>query len=153
MPGPVTRRVVTGHDAAGKSVITSDGAISGERGTLIWTTLGFPVNNADPADGGQRQIGIALTDGSVCWIIEIPPGAQPFMHRTHTVDYDIVLAGEVDMELDGGESVHLKTGDVVVQRGTNHAWVNRGDQPCRMASVLIDARPVEIDGKVLDGIA
>jgi mannose-6-phosphate isomerase-like protein (cupin superfamily) len=130
----------------------SDGVVSGERGTLIWTTDTAPVDNLDPTDGGQRQIGIALKGGTVCWILEIPAGGQPFMHRTNTVDYDIVLDGEVDMELDGGEVVHLKPGDVVVQRGTNHAWVNHGDKPCRMAAVLIDAAPVEIAGRTLDAI-
>ena len=61
------------------------------------------------------------------------------MHRTKSIDYAIILQGEIDMLLDDGE-VHLKAGDILVQRGTSHAWVNRGDKPCRIAFVLIDAK-------------
>jgi uncharacterized cupin superfamily protein len=61
------------------------------------------------------------------------------MHRTRTVDYAVILSGEVDMLLDDSE-VHLNAGDVVIQRGTNHAWVNRGNAPCKVAFVLIDAQ-------------
>ena len=67
------------------------------------------------------------------------PPSHPLMHRTRTVDYVIVLSGEIDMILDTG-TVRLKTGDVVVQQATNHAWVNRGTVPCRLAVVMIDAR-------------
>jgi len=69
----------------------------------------------------------------------IVEGARhPFMHRTESVDYAIVLEGEIDMLMDESE-VHLKAGDVVIQRGTNHAWANRGDMLCRIAFILIDA--------------
>ena len=63
---------------------------------------------------------------------------NPGMHTTVTIDYGIVLSGEIDLELDCGE-VHLKAGDVVVQRGTRHAWRNRGTEPCRMAFILISS--------------
>lgn len=66
------------------------------------------------------------------------PPRHPYIHRTRTVDYAIVLSGEIDMMLDNSE-IHLKTGDVVIQQATNHAWVNRGTETCRMAFVLIDA--------------
>jgi mannose-6-phosphate isomerase-like protein (cupin superfamily) len=66
------------------------------------------------------------------------PPRHPLMHRTRTVDYAIVMEGEIDMLLDDGE-IHLKAGDVLIQQGTNHAWVNRGSAPCRIAFVLIDA--------------
>ncbi len=66
---------------------------------------------------------------------------HPGMHITHSVDYAIIMSGEIDMLVDEDE-VHLKTGDVVVQRGNNHAWVNRGTEPCRIAFILIDAHPV-----------
>jgi quercetin dioxygenase-like cupin family protein len=68
------------------------------------------------------------------------------MHRTQSIDYGIVLEGEMTMELDGGSVTHLKAGDVVVQRGTNHLWHNISDKPCRMAFVLIEAKPVEAGG-------
>jgi uncharacterized cupin superfamily protein len=65
------------------------------------------------------------------------------MHRTETIDYVIVIAGEIDMDMDE-ETVHLRAGDVMVQRGTNHAWVNRGTVPARLAFVLVDAAPLGI---------
>ena len=74
---------------------------------------------------------------------------HPGMHKTATVDYAIVLSGEIDMELDDGRVVHLEAGDVLVQRGTIHNWVNRSNAPCVVAFVLIDARPVEHEGKPL----
>jgi hypothetical protein len=64
---------------------------------------------------------------------------DPAMHRTRTIDYAVVLTGEIDMLLDDSD-VHLKAGDVVVQRGTNHAWVNRSDAPCQVAFILVDAK-------------
>jgi mannose-6-phosphate isomerase-like protein (cupin superfamily) len=72
----------------------------------------------------------------------------PRNHRTESVDYAVVLSGEIDMEMDS-TMVHLKAGDVLVQRGTIHNWINRFDQPCAIAFVLIDAKPVEVGGKVL----
>jgi mannose-6-phosphate isomerase-like protein (cupin superfamily) len=70
------------------------------------------------------------------------PPRHPFMHRTRSVDYAIVLSGEIDMLLDDSE-VHLKAGDVLIQQGTNHAWVNRGTEVCRIAFVLVDAAAPE----------
>jgi hypothetical protein len=67
------------------------------------------------------------------------PPRHPFMHRTRTIDYAIILEGEIDMLLDDSE-IHLKAGDVLIQQGTNHAWINRGDRICRIAFVLIDAK-------------
>jgi mannose-6-phosphate isomerase-like protein (cupin superfamily) len=67
------------------------------------------------------------------------PPRHPAMHRTRTVDYAVVMAGEIDMLLDDSE-IHLKAGDVLVQQGTNHAWVNRGAEPCRIAFILIDSK-------------
>ena len=71
------------------------------------------------------------------------------MHRTETVDYALLLSGECDLELDSGEVVHMKPGDIVVQRGTMHAWVNNGAAPAVFAFILIDADPVEIGNKKL----
>jgi len=72
---------------------------------------------------------------------------HPFMHRTNSVDYAVILCGEITMLLDDSE-VHLKAGDVVVQRGTNHAWSNRGTETCRIVFVLVDAvARLEPDGR------
>ena len=73
---------------------------------------------------------------------------SPRNHRTDSIDYAVVMSGEVDMELDG-TSVHLKAGDVLVQRGTIHNWINRGTEPCVIAFVLIAAKPVTAGGTVL----
>ncbi len=123
---------------------------SDERFTLIWTTEGFPVDNTDALDGGQREVGITLAGGTVFRVGEIPAGGRSPMHRTNSVDYGIVMEGELDMEVDGGEVVHLRAGDVVVQRGTNHAWINNSGAPVRMAWILIAAEPVKIGDRVLE---
>ncbi len=83
-------------------------------------------------------------------IVDFAPETRSPMHRTSSVDYGMVLEGEIDLELDSGEVKHLSAGDVVVQRGTNHAWVNRSDRWARMAFVLIEAAPVRIDGVALE---
>lgn len=149
MPGPAVRRVITGHNAQAKAIVLKDEVTRGERFTLIWTTKGFPVDNTRTEDGGKRDVGITLPGGTVFRIGEIAPGGRSPMHRTNSVDYGILLEGVLDMELDGGEVVHLKSGDVVVQRGTNHAWINNSDRPCRMAWILIDAHPVRVGGQEL----
>jgi mannose-6-phosphate isomerase-like protein (cupin superfamily) len=106
------------------------------------------VNNTRDTDEGLRQVGTTLKNGTVFRVIEFAPGVAPRVHRTDSIDYAVVLSGEIDMELDDS-IVHLKAGDVLVQRGTIHNWINRGTQACVIAFVLIDAKPVEIGGKVL----
>ena len=150
MPGPAVRRVITGHDSEGRAIVQTDEVTQGERFSLIWTTQGFPVDNTLKDDGGQRDVGITLPGGTVFRVGEIAPGGRSPMHRTNSVDYGIVLEGELDMELDGGEVAHLKAGDVVVQRGTNHAWINNSTEPCRMAWILIDAHPVRVGDRTLE---
>jgi quercetin dioxygenase-like cupin family protein len=149
------RRVVTGHDATGRAVVKID-EISrnitsnrpGATACVVWTTESFPVKNIGDADAGSRQVGTTLKNGTVFRVIEFAPGVAPRNHRTDSIDYAVVLSGEIDMEMDDSV-VHLKAGDVLVQRGTIHNWVNRGTAPCVMAFVLIDAEPVEANGKVL----
>jgi len=150
MPGPTVRRVITGHDTQGRAIVETDKVAQGERFTLIWTPEGFPVDNTDAYDGGKRDVGITLAGGTVFRVGEIGPGARSPMHRTNSVDYGIVLEGELDIEMDGGDRVHLQAGDVVVQRGTNHAWINDSNQPARMAWILIDAEPVRFGDHTLD---
>jgi quercetin dioxygenase-like cupin family protein len=82
-------------------------------------------------------------------VISFGPGVTPRDHRTDSIDYAVVMAGEIDMALDIG-SVHLKAGDVLVQRGTIHNWVNSGTAPCVIAFVLISAKPVTAGGKTLE---
>ena len=149
------RRVVTGHDANGKAVVTIDeiakNVISrraNHESLVIWSTGEFPTDNSGDADGGARQVGTTDPNGTVFRLVEYGPGVTPRNHRTESVDYAIVLSGEIDMEMDG-TMVHLKTGDVLVQRGTIHNWINKGSVPCVVAFVLVAAKPVERAGKLL----
>jgi quercetin dioxygenase-like cupin family protein len=149
------RRVVTGHDQAGRAVVEIDEIArnmtsrrSAHTSCVIWSTGSFPSDNATAEDGGLRPVASTDPGGSVFRIVEFAPGVAPRNHRTESIDYAVVMAGEIDMEIDGA-SVHLKAGDVLVQRGTIHNWVNRGSAPCIIAFVLIAAHPVERAGRVL----
>jgi quercetin dioxygenase-like cupin family protein len=150
------RRVVTGHDADGRAIVThdalTDNAVSrrpGQQGVVLWTTDTSPADNTGNGDAGRRPVETTLPTGTVFRIVEYQPGNIGRMHRTDSIDYGIVMSGSVYMELDDGVEVHLKAGDVVVQRGTNHSWVNRGAEPCRIAFILVSAEPVKIGSTVL----
>jgi len=152
------RRVVTGHDENGRAVVKIDEVSSrtfanrpGATGCNIWTSEGFPVNNDGDEDQSLRQVGTTLPGGPVFRVLELAPGVTPRNHRTDSIDYAVVMSGEVDMLLDDA-TVHLKAGDVLVQRGTIHNWVNNGTEPCVIAFVLIDAKPAEPGGKPLPAV-
>ena len=149
------RRVVTGHDASGRAVVKIDEVAKnlvssrpGATACVVWTSEGFPIDNTGKEDAGLRKTGTTLGNGTVFRILELAAGVSPRNHRTDSIDYAVVMSGEVDMELDD-TTVHLKAGDVLVQRGTIHNWVNRGSEPCVIAFVLIAAKPVTVGGKVL----
>ena len=150
MPAPAIRRVVTGHNAEGLAIVAVDDVTQGQIVTQGWMTDTVPSNNMDDFESGMSQPGPSIPGGSALRFIDINPGYRSAMHRTSTIDYVFILSGELDMELDGGETVHLRGGDIVVQRGTNHAWVNNSDSVCRLASVLIKAEAVVVDGTVLE---
>jgi quercetin dioxygenase-like cupin family protein len=146
--------VVTGHDEHGIAKVLIDGeatnrrsSTTGKSSTLIWCSDAMPVDIAigeDIEDMGNRVLGTPPpVNGTRFTVNEIMPGAYAKMHRTETLDYVIILAGEIDMDLDDS-TVKLSAGDIVVQRGTNHAWANRGTVPARIAFVLIDAVPLGI---------
>jgi quercetin dioxygenase-like cupin family protein len=149
------RRVVTGHNADGRAVVLMDDRLTGQsrrpgtHAAVIWTTESFPVDNTGSEDQSRRQTGTTLPNGTVFRIVEFGPGCEPRVHRTDSIDYAVIMSGEIDMELDDGQVVHLQAGDVLVQRGTIHNWVNRGTQPCQIAFVLIDANPVAVGGRTL----
>lgn len=169
------RRIVTGHNASGKSVVFIDGPPARNFGTdtrglaEIWNTDGTPVDSHDATD--RADIGVVLSpvsNGSKFRFFAIAPedaslsdeereariaerfaamGAaherpdtsrHPAMHKTKTIDYIILLSGKVSLLLDDDER-ELKPFDVVVQRGTNHAWINTGTEPALLAAVLIDS--------------
>jgi quercetin dioxygenase-like cupin family protein len=150
------RRVVTGHTAAGKATVTIDeissDVVSFRPGATVcnlWSSANLPADNHAEGDGAKQIRGTAHPEGSVFRVIEFAPGVAPRNHRTQSLDYAVVLSGEIDMDLDG-EEVRLRAGDVLVQRGTIHDWINRGDKPCVIAFVLIGAAPVRIAGATLD---
>jgi quercetin dioxygenase-like cupin family protein len=143
----VTRRIVTGHDPQGRSVVLYDGPApnvkrrpSGLVSTLLWTTDESPADAARSDDRAAREIGIPPPErGSIFRVVDFPPGAKGEMHRTRSIDYAVVIEGEIDMLLPDCE-LHLRAGDVLVQQATDHAWENRGAKNCRIAFILIDAK-------------
>jgi mannose-6-phosphate isomerase-like protein (cupin superfamily) len=152
------RRVVTGHDAAGKAVVVydeiSDNVVSGRPGqsaAVIWQTSEFPSDNNKEGDLAKIPVKTVNPKGTVFRVVEYQPGVAGRVHRTDSIDYGIVLAGEMVMELDDAE-VHLSAGDCIVQRGTIHNWVNRGAVPCVVAYVLVAADPAMPGGKVLPAV-
>jgi len=158
---PPIRRVVTGHDARGAAKVIIDAPATnwkssspGTVSTLIWSTDATPADIAigeTIEDCGARILGTAPPrNGTRFAVIDFPPGNSGRMHRTETIDYVVVIAGEIDMDMDDS-TVHLKAGDVMVQRGTHHAWINRGTAPARLAFVLIDAAPLGIGHPVRGG--
>lgn len=174
------RRIVTGHDSEGRSMVTDDGAAPVVRtnprrvgfcATELWMTHQTPApvgNEPDPTP--SRPITLEPPrNGTVVRIVEFGPEGEwlekldaagtaeawgafgtdkastnrtgkakhPLIHRTQTVDYCMVLEGEITLVLDQ-EEVHMRAGDFCVERGTNHAWANRSGKPCRILFVLID---------------
>lgn len=153
-PRPV-RRVVTGHDEDGRATVLVDGPAPtvksprpGQFSTLLWCTEGSPAAmpvGRDAEDMGTRVLGTYPPEGGTRFMIaEYPPGNVPRRHRTETIDYVVVLSGTIEMELDEGETVALAPGDVLIQRGTYHAWRNPGPEVCRLMFVLVDAVPLGI---------
>jgi quercetin dioxygenase-like cupin family protein len=163
------RRVVAGNNDAGAAVVISDENIAAVSrgigrnitGSEMWSTDAMPVDNSAVAEIKQRKGYIKVYNdynyvgsgqGTTFRITRWEPGHALFEHRTQTTDYDIVLSGKIDLELEEGQVVHLKAGDVVVLRGCTHSWVNRSDKPAVTAFVLIDAALVEVAGGVLKPI-
>ena len=149
------RRVVTGHDDQGRAKVLIDETVGnvvsqrpGALYSVVWSSEGFPVDNDTELDPSRRKIGTTIPNGTVFRIVSFGPGVAPRNHRTDSIDYAVVMSGEIDMELDVGK-VHLKAGDVLVQRGTIHNWVNTGSEPCVIAFTLVSAKSVTAGGKML----
>ncbi len=130
------RRGGTGPDKKGKAVVQIDevaqnlrSARPGTRACVVWTSQGFPVDNTGAADEGLRETGTTLDNGTVFRILELQPGNTPRVHRTDSLDYAVIMSGEIDMELESGSITHLKAGDVIVQRGTVHNWIIAAPSP------------------------
>jgi quercetin dioxygenase-like cupin family protein len=151
---PPVRRIVTGHDANHVAKALLEGPATNAKypapgivSTMIWYTDRMPADIAvgeTPEDMGARVIGTPPPpSGTRFAVIDFPPGNPAIMHRTETLDYVVMIEGELEMDMDDS-TVKLKAGDVMVQRGTNHAWINRSDKRARAAFVLIDAEPLGI---------
>jgi mannose-6-phosphate isomerase-like protein (cupin superfamily) len=172
------RRVVTGHDAQGRSIILSDGPATSVKEiptfpglalTDFWETAGAPASNAGSADAANRPVHLEPPkNGTLFRLVEFPPDANrikgsdssegfkaigaghvrdtshsdPMMHKTATVDYAVVVKGEIYAVMEKGETL-LRAGDVLVQRGTNHSWSVRGKEPALVAFVLVSAEPLQ----------
>jgi quercetin dioxygenase-like cupin family protein len=142
----VPRRVVTGHDGGGRSVVLSDGPPprSHDVGPAVfhelWNTRAMPAPIApgEPEPTNRPLVTPPDANGTIIRITDIKPRERSPMHRTRSIDYGIVLAGEIWLLLDDGSETRLRAGDVVVQRGTDHAWENRSDQLARIVFVLVD---------------
>jgi len=151
------RRVVTGHDENGKARVIIDeiskNVVSRRPGgetTVIWATDHTPLDLGDDRDISADVSGTTVDNGTVFRIAKFSPGITPRVHRTASIDYAIILSGEIDMELDDGEVVHLRQGDTLVQRATVHNWVNNGTEPCMIAFILISGEMPVIGGKKID---
>ncbi|HWL46708.1 MAG TPA: cupin domain-containing protein [Sphingomonadaceae bacterium] len=143
------RRVVTGHDKAGRPVLLFDGKAENvvsqrplQERCLLWTTNSLPANIDEDDDAAAREdVGIGLDGGSVFGIVTLQPGLAPKPHRSDTIDYIVILSGRIAMELDENSRIELGPHDTLVQRGTIHNWVVEGPEPCVMAVSMISAVP------------
>ena len=149
------RRIVTGHRDNGDSYVAIDeipenvgSRRKGMQAVVIWSTGESPADNMDSQDGAERILDTSDDNGTVFRIVKYDPGVAPRNHRTQSVDYAVIMSGEITMRLDEGEVV-LRQGDVLVQRGTIHDWVNNGTEPCLVAFILCAAEQIQVGGRTL----
>lgn len=154
---PPIQRVVTGHDGNGRACFVSEDVRepqlvpTGDANfLLLWTTPTVPADNNDETDGRERNVGTTLTGGSAFRIVDMLPGGESPFHRTNSIDYGIVLEGEVELELEDGRKKTIGQHGVIIQRGTNHLWRNTTNKPCRIAFILIEAPAYLHNGVPLD---
>ncbi|GAA5984611.1 hypothetical protein JCM10908_003423 [Rhodotorula pacifica] len=159
-PLPSIRRVVTTHDDEGTAKVWIDGEVpnlsppgftDGVSFGLAWVTDSSPADCQTTVDGRELPIGeLSSEKGSVVRYVDMPPKHVSPMHRTISLDYGFVIYGELELVLPDGSRTSCKQGDVVVQRGTDHQWVNASETEwARMVYVLLPAKPVVIKGDEL----
>ncbi|WP_348811824.1 cupin domain-containing protein [Flavobacterium maritimum] len=148
------RRIVTGHTPEGTAVFASDEEFNtviiptGDAAmATLWTTTSVPADCNDEIDGAKRDAGTTLKGGSVIRIVDMLPGASSPLHRTNSIDYGIVITGEIELELENETSKRIGAGEIIIQRGTLHKWRNPSEtEICRIVFVLIESKPYEING-------
>ncbi|KAL3460827.1 hypothetical protein BJX64DRAFT_175945 [Aspergillus heterothallicus] len=161
---PGITRYVTGHDSAGKAIIQTEHPAdwsffenSSMAFTVAYTTSEFPADLNNDADlrkhkdiKASGKLGLVNPNGTVCRFVDFAPRGPPLMHRTQSLDYGIVLEGQIEMILDSGEKRLLKRGDMAVQRATMHAWHNPSETDwTRMVFVLQECKPLVVGGEEL----
>ena len=143
------RRIVTGHNDKGRAIVAMDSVIDSRPGRFdggthvqeFWQTDSLPPQHNGGDAVAERTPVTPKPNGSILRVLHIPPGAKADeLHRTATLDYFLVMDGEIEMTFDDDKSVHLKKGDAIVIRNTMHGWRNRSDKMCMLFEVLIDAR-------------
>ncbi|KAM5346500.1 hypothetical protein ACJ41O_009505 [Fusarium nematophilum] len=157
-----TRLVRTAHTEDGTSVFASDSLLTPftpfgpqhSSFTIFDSRQSVPVNNTDAIPSFSDTLPRCPPEGAIFCMTQIQPGGSAPMHRTVSLDYCVVMSGEIVLALDGGEEKTVRRGEVIVQQGVNHRWVNRGDVPCQMVFVMIGAEKIVMkDGAVLEETA
>ncbi|KAH8914402.1 hypothetical protein BT69DRAFT_1395594 [Atractiella rhizophila] len=161
---PGIRRIVTGHNAEGKAIFVGDEAFRAEslNGStafglkILYETEKTPANIDEPFHDPMFNdvADIANKQGTIVRVLDFAPNqrfvlGEGFMHRTESLDYGIIVKGEVACYLDSGEKKTLKTGDLIVQRGTMHEWVNETSEWCRLIAIVVASHPATVGDKVL----
>jgi len=158
---PEVRRIVTSHDDKGLGTIQNDSQLrfedipgmNGARAAAVWVTAdGLPTNDNNTSEDGANRVvnGIVSLNGTNLLCTDLAPGAQTPMHRTTSLDYNILLQGELILIMDDGSETHLKNpGDTVIQKGTMHAWRNPSTEWTRWMCTVIAAEPAVVGGKIL----
>ncbi|KAH8691271.1 hypothetical protein BGW36DRAFT_388024 [Talaromyces proteolyticus] len=167
---PPIRRVVTGHDDAGRANIDIDATLSPiilpmpkhmEREgdcsapgfTVLWRTDSSPAKNQGPwVDYHGKPLPIASSTGTTVRIVDFSPGFTAPFHRTISLDIGVVLVGEVVLELDDGVETTVRQGETIIQRGTIHSWHNRAETPARVLFVLLPSEKLQFDGQTLEEV-
>lgn len=146
MSGPASRRVITGLDEQGRSAVIIDGPVrdlGGGGGRMVWRTETLPADNAHGGDcpGGPFSFDLMHSGGSMFMVMDFAPGQPEFWHATDTLEYVVMLSGEVVFQTETGD-VTLRAGDCLVDRGIVHSWRNDSGAPARAAIVILPAQPV-----------
>ncbi|KAL5336552.1 hypothetical protein BJX70DRAFT_372285 [Aspergillus crustosus] len=161
---PGITRYITGHNTLGKAIVQTENSAEWSSFenksmafTVAYTTSEFPADLNNDADlkkhdklVSSEKLGLVNPNGTVCRFVDFAPKGPPLMHRTQSLDYGIVLEGEIEMLLDSGEKRLLKRGDMAVQRATMHAWHNPSETEwTRMVFVLQECKPLVVGGEEL----